>query len=358
VFFENLDGLRFVAFLLVYVQHAFGIPGAAGAGVAFFFVLSGFLITYLLLVEGERRGRVDVRAFYIRRALRIWPLYFLVIAFAFLLYPALKALTGVQGGVQNGNPWLYVFFLANFDVLKTVARDGGGAGFINVLWSISIEEQFYLLWPLLLRRPQRGRALGVLLAVIAFSSAFRLAHADDWPTLYFHSLSVISDMAIGGLAAYTWRHSPGFRARVASLPATVIACGYLAGAAFIATRGLWGPFTRLLAGVVFAAIVLEQNFCRRSLFKMSDSAIFSRLGQYTYGLYMLHMVVLFLLEKAFLLFGLAPSDRAHRVLLPLLGLPLSVFAAWASHRLVESPFLRLKARFSRVASGGVTRGLA
>lgn len=350
MFFKNLDGLRFVAFFLVYLQHAFGVSGAGGAGVAFFFVLSGFLITYLLLDEAEQQGQVDVRAFYIRRALRIWPLYFLVVGFAFLLYPALKALLGIPGSAQNGSPWLYIFFLANFDVLKVAGREGGGAGFINVLWSISIEEQFYLLWPLLLRRPQRARTLGVLFAVIALSSAFRHAHSGDWPTLYFHSLSVISDMAIGGLAAYAWRNWSAFRSRFSTLPSCVIACGYAAGVSFIATRNLWGPFTRLLAGVFFAAVVLEQNFCERSPFKMSASPLLSRLGRYTYGLYMLHMVVLFFLAHCLLALGFEATGRAHRLLFPLLGLPLSVLAAWVSYVILESPFLRLKTRFAPATS--------
>src|SRR6476660_5257777 len=102
VFFPNLDGLRFFAFFLVYLQHAFGdllaeigqpgfwlgrlqtnVSGAGGIGVSFFFVLSGFLITYLILREIQLYGFLDVRAFYIRRSLRIWPLYYAVIIFGF-----------------------------------------------------------------------------------------------------------------------------------------------------------------------------------------------------------------------------------------------------------------------------------
>ncbi|MCX6297258.1 MAG: acyltransferase, partial [Bacteroidetes bacterium] len=135
IYFPNLDGLRFAAFLMVYLQHGFfnsikalDINGTfyeklisvlcnGGIGVSIFFVLSGFLITYLILVESDLNGKLNVGYFYIRRTLRIWPLYFAVIIFVFLLYPYFKGLYGIAENTCN-IPGYYFFFLSNFDVIN------------------------------------------------------------------------------------------------------------------------------------------------------------------------------------------------------------------------------------------------
>lgn len=345
-YFENLDGLRFVAFFLVYLQHGFGVEQAAGAGVAFFFVLSGFLITHLILAEVELRGRVDVRAFYIRRALRIWPLYFAVLTFCFVVYPAIKIAAGLPGYIQNGGPLPYILFLGNFDVLRLPL--GQGAGSTNVTWSVSVEEQFYVLWPILFRFVPPRRYLAIFLLVIGASFGFRLAHADQGPVLYFHSASVASDMAVGGLSAFAWRRSERLRRTFSTLSKTRIMVFYATGALlWYLVPSFWGPYTRLIAACLIAVIVLEQNFCVNSPFKMSRSRTLTVLGTYTYGLYMLHMIVLTLLRKSAEL--LQFEDRVSwRVISPFLGLLLSVAIAVLSFRYLEAPFLRFKDRYSRV----------
>src|SRR5271154_1425495 len=135
LFFKNLDSIRFIAALMVYLQHGMSqsylyldIKGtvwgkllmtisSGGTGVSIFFVLSGFLITYLLIAEDETKGVISVKNFYIRRVLRIWPLFFAVIFFSFFLYPQLKALFDLNS--PSGANFLYhVTFLSNFDVMN------------------------------------------------------------------------------------------------------------------------------------------------------------------------------------------------------------------------------------------------
>jgi peptidoglycan/LPS O-acetylase OafA/YrhL len=114
IYFKNLDSIRFIAALMVFLQHAvspsyeylpikntiweklLNIISSGGTGVSIFFVLSGFLITYLLISEYELNSKISIKYFYLRRVLRIWPLYFLVVAFSFLLYPFLKSLIGMN----------------------------------------------------------------------------------------------------------------------------------------------------------------------------------------------------------------------------------------------------------------------
>jgi peptidoglycan/LPS O-acetylase OafA/YrhL len=355
VFFPNLDGLRFLAFFLVYLQHGFGAPGTGGVGVAFFFVLSGFLITYLILTEIDRSGRLDVRAFYVRRILRIWPLYYATLAYCFVIYPLLKIMVGLPPTIQAGNPIWYMLFLSNFDVIRLGGIEGAMS--TNLTWSVAIEEQFYLTWPLLFRFVPSRRYLLLFLGIICGSLGFRLANADHPVVLYFHSASVISDMAIGGLAAHVWRQCPRLRAAITHLPRGAVLAVYAGGGLLFLAPRLWdgtyyGPVQRIAVALFFAFVVLEQNFCSRSPRKASELAWMTRLGRYTYGLYLLHGIVITLLARALQSAGLTPRDPWYWVALGPTGLVSSVLLATVSYHRFEKPFLQLKSRFARVPSGG------
>jgi peptidoglycan/LPS O-acetylase OafA/YrhL len=158
MYFPNLDGLRFFAFLAVFFAHSFWaefdyirnneafillkhIAYTGVLGVNFFFVLSGFLITYLLLEEQANSNKIDILAFYIRRILKIWPLYYLVVFIGFVVVPTVQSLLG-QPTPEKGHLIYYLAFIGNFDVKPTSAV-------LGVLWSIAVEEQFYLVWPII-----------------------------------------------------------------------------------------------------------------------------------------------------------------------------------------------------------------
>jgi peptidoglycan/LPS O-acetylase OafA/YrhL len=355
VFFPNLDGLRFLAFFLVYLQHGFGVPGTGGVGVAFFFVLSGFLITYLILTEIDSTGHLDVGAFYVRRILRIWPLYYATLAFCFVVYPLVKLIVGLSPTIQAGHPIWYLLFLSNFDVI----RIGGveGAMSTNVTWSVAIEEQFYLTWPLLFRFVPRRRYLLLYFGVICGSLAFRLANVDHPVILYFHSASVISDMAIGGLAAHLWRQSPRLRHTITHLSMGAVLAVYAAGSSLFLVPRLWGgtpydPVQRIAIALFFTFVVLEQNFCCHSPCKASTVAWMTRLGRYTYGLYLLHALVITILSRALLTTGLTQRDPWYWITLGPAGLAASIVLATVSYHRFEKRFLQLKSRFTHVPSGG------
>src|SRR5215467_2966167 len=132
VFFPNLDGLRFICFLSVFLFHSFAtnyqyIKGAplyrfvkgflvanGNLGVNFFFVLSGFLITYLLFAEKEKYSKISIRNFYIRRILRIWPLFYFCVFFGFVIFPILKHAFG-EVSTETARPLYYLTFLNNID---------------------------------------------------------------------------------------------------------------------------------------------------------------------------------------------------------------------------------------------------
>ena len=160
VHLPGLNTLRFFAALVVVVGHTgdglwlFGVqkhnylarlnPDSAGLAVLFFFVLSGFLITYLLLVEESETGTISVGAFYVRRILRIWPLYYLIVVLAFFVLPHSGGLLPASSAELYGwkNLSLYLTIFPNFAMPVWYAGH---------LWSIGVEEQFYVSWPLLMR---------------------------------------------------------------------------------------------------------------------------------------------------------------------------------------------------------------
>ena len=157
IHFHSIDALRFFAFLKVYLLHVpiqgeFPIfsffKSGGGIGVSFFFVLSGFLITYLLLLEKINTNHINLKKFFVRRSLRIWPLFYLMVFIAFLLPYEFKQTIGfhmVGGGYDFD--WKYSFtFLENYKML--IADQFPKTTPLSVFWSLCIEEHFYLLWML------------------------------------------------------------------------------------------------------------------------------------------------------------------------------------------------------------------
>lgn len=377
IFFPNLDGLRFLAFFLVYLQHAFhslftstnfgfvffvlkeGLFHSGDTGVSFFFSLSGFLITYLILNEVKILGKLDVLSFYIRRILRIWPLYYFVIIFGFLIYPKLKMALGFPGYIEAGNPLLHTFFLSNFDVM-TLPRKFGAAS-LNITWTVSVEEQFYLIWPLLFFfiRPRFFKY--IFPAIIIISALFRLSYINDMKIIKFHTLSVISDMAVGGWAAYFSLASKKFKSFFTNMKAFEILLIY---AVFIFTllfdEYLFiGHVLMMLRRVIFSAffvfVILEQNFAENSLLKMSRVKAVSELGKYTYGLYLLHPIALTVCLNTARFLGVNPRNLAIGFLLGSLVFIVNILLSWASYNFYEKKFLRLKERFTHIRNAVVQK---
>jgi peptidoglycan/LPS O-acetylase OafA/YrhL len=373
VFFPGLDGLRFIAFFLVYLEHAFegflpfvpaGSPGwrvvsnllleNGELGVSVFFVLSGFLITYLLLEELGESGRVDVPSFYARRALRIWPLYYATAIFSFVVYPWLKAQIGIHSPATPDAAY-YFSFLSNFAVIDATHAGFHLPIFDGVLWSVAVEEQFYLFWPLLFAFLPRKSYPWIFAASISASLGFRVAHADDHGVLYFHTLSVISDLAVGGLAADSVVRWPGFKTALARLSIGsrlgIYALG-IAGCVLWPLGAVKHPgwvYGRLGFELFFAFLILDQCFGREGALSLSRCRFMSFWGRYTYGLYLLHPLALTLLLAALKAAHVSAASVGATLGVGGTGFVLSLASSYASFRWFEGPFLKLKKRFSPAA---------
>jgi peptidoglycan/LPS O-acetylase OafA/YrhL len=369
VYLPNLDSLRFFAALLVFLHHVelrvarlwpgrdlFGGPihGFGARGVTFFFVLSGFLITYLLMEERERTGRVDALRFYARRALRIWPLYYFLVALAFLALRDsswLPLAEWPEGLRQNAGKaaLLYVGLLPNvaFVTLPYVP-------FVTHLWSIGAEEQFYAAWPLVLRL--RRDPLLPLLAVVALWTVARTClglFGGGTPTArtldLFLFTTRVDCMALGGLAAWAVRRAPGLLRPFQPRPAQ--AALWIVLAWMFAVEFTTARFTEEIYGVLFAVVVAGMACGPRPLFSLEIRPL-PALGRISYGIYMYHPLAIGIVLAALPLDGLfRDSPAAARTCLWGASLALTVAMAAASYALLERPFLRWKARFSPVPSG-------
>jgi peptidoglycan/LPS O-acetylase OafA/YrhL len=356
----ELDGLRFYAFAGVFACHTLPVDGAyyhglhlpapwlwvavvrAGAsGVDLFFALSAFLITSLLLKERLETGGVSLRLFYLRRILRIWPLYFLVVALGIVL-------TRVMPN-QQVLPWRlvagYVLFVSNW-MYPFVAPV---RSICAPLWTVSIEEQFYILWPALVKVLQRR---GIVVAAITTFVLATLSQVGivlagaGWGYLYYGSASRATSFAMGILLAIGAdrlpKLTPGFR--------VMLVAGGIGGWVFAAAQltdrpgapGMQLALARPIISFASAAILYG---CLDSSSNLLGGGGVVRLGKISYGLYVWHFTGLLI---AFNLFPLVHGWQRFGT--TALGFVLTLFLAFASYRWVESPFLRLKDRFTTVLS--------
>jgi peptidoglycan/LPS O-acetylase OafA/YrhL len=366
-YFKNLNGLRFLCFLSVFFYHCFdtqfnhistshvyrfvkyGIFSNANLGVNFFFVLSGFLITFLITKEKQINGTISITKFWVRRVLRIWPLYFLAVFFGFVVFPVLKSFFG-QMPSETASIWYYLTFLNNFDVIQKGVPDASNLG---VLWSIAVEEQFYLVWPVILSALLIRQYWLAFVAVIAMSLIYRML--NDVGILYhYHTLSCIGDMAIGALGAWLISESPRFKSAMVNLSKFQIGIIYLAFASVFFFRAeLFYKFyvvrviERSVIAVVILLIVLEQCYARNSFFKLSNFKLISGLGRISYGLYCFHLIGILFAKTVTNVLGFNTELWQVLVLIPAVALLISIAISKVSYVYFETPFLKLKdERFS------------
>lgn len=356
----ELDVLRFGAFFLVFLSHVVPgdaafyaqaripaaiarliVSGAAGGafGVDLFFALSSFLITTLLLREHALNGAIDIRAFYARRVLRIWPLYF---AFLLIVLPLLHRLLPADDLPPR---YLLAFLLLAGNwafVWWGLPHSAAGP-----LWSVSIEEQFYLAWPLVLRRwRQQLPWIVALLLVIASGTRLVLVEAGAvHPQVWCNTLARLDPIACGALLALAAQRTaltPGPWVRGALL--------VLAGTIFV-TVGHYEDFSGGRVLVTFPAIALASSAliaaalgCPTDLRRHPVLRALAYLGRISYGLYVFNLLFIELCGVAA---AHAPLARLAR---SAFALAATVALAALSYRFLERPFLRLKARLAPVAS--------
>lgn len=313
-----LDGLRGIAIALVVGYHAFGFPLGGWLGVDLFFVLSGFLITTLLLEERAATGKIRLRGFYARRARRLLP----ALAVLLLGYLCIAAARGADG---LGAVARWGFYTGNvYEAFWPGAGDHVVG--LNHLWSLAQEEQFYLVWPAALLPARRARRpVLVLVALATALVVYRLVLADAGASaarIYFAPDTNVDGLLFGSALAYQRLRAPFAVPRPAL--AAAVAVGVVAAALVPSTARLDAtvlPLAELASVVLIAAAVGGTLRLPRPLVW---------LGGISYSLYLWHFVVLWALHFRHALLAVA----------------ISVAAAYASTTWIERPFRR-KAAITR-----------
>jgi peptidoglycan/LPS O-acetylase OafA/YrhL len=346
----ELDVLRFVAFLAVFLCHGprlpagpfaphwekavafwFDIYAHSGAfGVCLFFLLSAYLITELLLQEREKTGTVHLQAFYVRRILRIWPLYYLGVLIAIAVGFRMASVR------LNHSEILYLVFF--------VGWLGGLYHFnpMGPLWSISVEEVFYAVWPTIAKLRGKASILVACIVIIPISlvSSVTLGNWYD-PAAQFLFFACGGFLAIG-------LHRSNFKLTDWSrLPAALIA--FLSWGLVIYSWQL-GASKAVIVGdqllLAFSCVLLFLAFYGLETSALPRPLIY--LGRISYGLYVFHLLCLTAVRKI-VIPRISFEPAIVRLLIEdAIALTVTVILAALSYRYFESPFLRLKQRFTFV----------
>lgn len=351
--FGSLDGLRFLCITAVIWHHT---PGSSKfvdismltvrghVGVDFFFVLSGFLITTLLLREEASKGRFNLRGFYWRRALRILPVYYLVVGLAAFNEIVLNGETGSVALLPY-----YIFFLSNF-LTEHIT-------FLDPTWSLSVEEQYYLIWPTLLLLLPRRWIAPLLLGLIAIHLVAALALFDRIGVTAIEAGPLLIGLGdatpailMGSLAAIVLNNSVGF-ARVAPLLHAKITPWLCFGLLIFALVSLpdvlrgWPNLVvhGLMTSMLISLVVREDN----GMIRMLKLLPIVRIGQISYGIYLYHMFTHGVMLIVFTRLGVNSS-----ALFFITYYVLTILIAELSFRTYEAWFLNLRHKpLWRVSAG-------
>ena len=305
-------------------------------GVDVFFLLSGFLITYILIEEKKCIGKINIKHFIIRRSLRIWPLYFILI----ILSPFLiKWVSEVQPDYFSST-----FFYTNFYIIKT----HNWAYPFSHFWSICIEEHFYLIWPFIIALVPLKKLLPTFISVIILSIISRFIitylYSDPKLPLYLNTFCRIDVLVIGAIGAHYYSIRPFlFQLNFfTKFLLYILLCFFLFLEPFnFLNIHFAAAFEKYFSISIISVLLLDYNFNPTIKFRFIGNSIFNYLGKISYGIYMISNILLPIIVKK-IMWELHSSNL---YLFIFFVLSLSILVPIISFELIEKQFLKLGARF-------------
>lgn len=352
VYYKGLNGLRAIAALCVIAAHSWDAMGKivpqfnaapismGNLAVTIFFTLSGFLITSLLFLEQQEKGRVDIKDFYKRRILRIWPLYYFYIILCIVVLLLMHHADLLQSSLLY-----YLFFAANIPYMFNRGLEG-----INHLWSISVEEQFYLFWPLFFRK--KGN---ITRRLILFLFAFFLLKFIAWILFKYFDLSILQTalrvirfdcMAIGGIAALLFHRMHPIRQILISKFSQVLAVFVL-----ILMMVFEVHISSLIDNIIVATctvVLILSNIIHAHPLINLENKILNFFAKISYGLYVYHVLLILVAEKYTYL--LTDNSFNQSLIILFASFVGSTFIAYLSYNYLEKPLLKYKGKFAHVKS--------
>jgi len=346
IHFDGLNSLRFIAAFAVLIFHSsqwyhhdFNTPFKMflhnlPIAVDFFFMLSGFLIIYLLIVEKTKTSTISLKNFYIRRFLRIFPLYYLIILIAYLFLQTDHDIVAWDK---------FMYFWGNFWM---IGKNAWTLSALNPLWSISIEEHFYLVIPFLIMITPLKYLKYILWTIVAGSFAFRIYATmhipDNWMTIYMHTFSQMDLLAIGGLLAIYHYHKP-IKFNLSMGFYLLLVFAFVILMSLVDSKDYSNVYFASIKKYVFSIpllfIFIGFVFNENPAFdKLKHQKWLSYFGKISYGIYLYNAFIIDLLERNDWL-------RDHYAIRLFLDIGITLAAASISYEIFEKQFLKLKHKF-------------
>jgi peptidoglycan/LPS O-acetylase OafA/YrhL len=356
LYFPQLDSVRGMSFIAIFLFHSLRISFNAGTfpeyifnrlplAIDVFFILSSFLLTYLALNEYKKRGDFSFKNYFTRRILRIWPLYYFILIIAFILFPFIA--NSFHYKMTLPAPLYYIFFIANFYTADHVF-------FLKLLWTISVEEQFYLLWGLCLRgfNKNLNKIIGLLFIISISFSFYSICNGIKY---YFNTVTYLFDFGSGALAACLIFN----KSKIVNLLCNLNAVGtysfysyliihfilfyFLNRNTFGVMNDIIGIISRYIFILYIALFITEQmvHVSRTKIFEKNRFLIFT--GKISYGLYCFHGITILMINLLMTHFKIDIQNW----LVVLIYFSVNYCIASISYFYLESPFLRLKAKWRR-----------
>jgi peptidoglycan/LPS O-acetylase OafA/YrhL len=382
IYFPSLNGLRFIAAFVVIIHHLeqiklfFGLPSiffkwhfikiVGELGVTLFFTLSGFLITYLLLAEKEKFKTIDVKKFYIRRVLRIWPLYYLIIILGLFVLPHIHFfdIPEYTEGVSKHFGAKVFFYMILFP--NVVSNFAAYMPYIAQSWSIGIEEQFYLIWPWMVKWTKHY--LIVLISIVIglvlitnvlylfadhsgnLSLATRSTKIVTFAYKFFDSLR-IGCMAIGGIGAYFL-----YTLNQKILRPIFTTYAQLITFVVVMEMMLFGIEIPMINHEVYALffIIIILNFAANpNCLANLENPVLDYLGKISYSIYMWHGIAIIFGLHAARAYNVQLNDFVSNLIYYVVTFALTLAFSAASYEWFEMRFLKFKHLFAKVQSGNL-----
>ncbi len=362
-YFPQLQIIRGLAAVLVILNHAYSkkiyfknIPviqtekvfaNVGVFGLTLFFVLSGFLITYLLLNEKQLTGTINIRKFYIRLILRIWPLYFLLILIGHFILPFFIN-SDFEGGNMSDNFWiksiLYIFILPNYVLMIFKPNNP----YIDITWSIGAEEQFYFVWPHLIKRKKSIVYIIFLLITIQLSAEIFTHYAafykNDSKSIFILNKAVrfiewtrAGYFAFGALTAILYTKKIYLTSKL--IGKIVLYSPWFFLIVFIA--GIFWYFYLQFFLLAFCYCFFQLYLITKDYKKPNVLfSFFQWIGKLSYGLYLWHCIVIVLIFKFYELLPINIRFQAlASLLIYIIIILLTILISWLSYTFFESFFL-------------------
>jgi peptidoglycan/LPS O-acetylase OafA/YrhL len=352
IYLKGLNGIRAIAAIAVVISHitlslpmfelspyVFGSKSdgspetlnLAGYGVSMFFGLSGFLITYLLCKEKEKAGQINIKKFYLRRILRIWPLYYAYLLLCFIIY------WWYNIDFETDSIYFYLFYTANIPFIL-----GSTLPFLAHYWSLGVEEQFYIFWPWLNKFSIEilfKISLSLAVIIVSLKAVLHIYFPASMLELIIH-VSRFHCMLFGAISAILYYQRNGLFLKTITSFYTQIVCWIclflVAFNKFHIASFLDNEFITL----VTCCIIIGQ-ITNTGLLSL-ENKYFDFLGKVSYGIYVIHPLIIYLYSKYYL--GMLPYSFLNYLSVYMVVVSVTILISYLSYTYFEKPFLQLKSK--------------